>query len=66
MTNNQNSNPNEDPNQIPYEVSSELTDDELASVSGGGGGLIDSLVDAGKQVLDAGKEFVEEVGDALF
>lgn len=66
MTNNQNSNPNEDPNQIQYEVSSELTDDELASVSGGGGGLIDSLVDAGKQVLDAGKEFVEEVGDALF
>lgn len=66
MTNNQNSNPNEDPNQIQYEVSSELTDDEIASVSGGGGGLIDSLVDAGKQVLDAGKEFVEEVGDALF
>lgn len=67
MTNNQIANPNEDPNQAQPEMSSELTDNELGSVSGGfsGGDILkriaEPVVDAGKEVVDFVSNKIDEI-----
>lgn len=58
MTNNQ-IEPNQEPN--------ELSDDELASVSGGEaiGELIDASKDFFSDVYQSGKELISDIGDTL-
>ncbi|MFA9202187.1 MAG: hypothetical protein ACEQSC_01385 [Candidatus Nanopelagicaceae bacterium] len=59
MSNNQ-INPNQEPND------NQLSDEELEGVAGGG--VIDDIVDAGKEfvgdVVDKGKEFISDVNNA--
>ncbi|MEO0014383.1 MAG: hypothetical protein RLZZ535_2772 [Cyanobacteriota bacterium] len=59
MSNNQ-INPNQEPND------NQLSDEELEGVAGGG--VIDDIVDAGKDfvgdVVDKGKEFISDVNNA--
>lgn len=71
MENIQTNDPNQSHNQVQSNISayeesqpSEITADELASVSGGG--ILDGVADLAKEMYKQGEELGHEIGEAIF